>query len=469
MSEPALKASGKDPKPEAKKKFKMPDTYVLLLFFILCSALLTYIMPAGTYDFFPDTKNIDPNSFHHIDNTPVNLFYAFQSITEGMIKSASIIFTVFLVSGAFKIINDTGSIDSGIDFLAQKLKDKVLILIPIVMIVMSILGYLGIIVNQTIVFIPIGLLIARKLKLDPIVGLSMMYLATYAGFIGSGMDPFTIVVAQKIAGLPILSAIVFRTVVFVIMLAAAIIYLMRYAKKVMEKPETSVLGTDYEWAVEAHSTYGFSTRHKIILSAIFLTFAYYVYAAQAKGWDMNELNTVVIMLAVFSGIVGKMTFDKMSKSFVDGCKMAVFSAILIGFATAISVVLTKGNIIHTIIYYASLPLKSMSTYVSAIFIFAFNWVFNFFVPSGSGQAAVVMPILAPLGDVIGLSKQVIVSAYKYGDGITNLIIPTSGTLMGFIGLAKVPYDKWLKFILPLIWIWTGIAAVAVLAGVMIGH
>lgn len=469
MSEAAKKINKDENSPEMKKKFKMPDTYVLLLFFILGAALLTYIMPAGTYEFFPDTKNIDPNSFHIIDRTPVNLFYAFQSISEGMIKSGSIIFTVFLVSGAFKIINDTGSIDSGIDFLAKKLKGKVLILIPIIMIVMSILGYLGIIVNQTIVFIPIGLLIARKLKMDPIVGLSMMYLATYAGFIGSGMDPFTIVVAQKIAGLPILSAIVYRTIVYIVLLGAAIIYLMRYAQKVMDNPELSVMGTDYEWAVEEHATYGFSIRHKIILAAIFLTFSYYVYGAQAKEWGMNELNTVVLMLAVFSGMVGKMSFDKMSKSFVDGCKMAVFSAILIGFATAISVVLTKGNIIHTIIYYASLPLKSMSTYVSAIFIFAFNWVFNFFVPSGSGQAAVVMPILAPLGDVIGLSKQVIVSAYKYGDGITNLIIPTSGTLMGFIGLAKVSYDKWLKFILPLIWIWTGIAAAAVLIGVMIGH
>lgn len=469
MSEAAKKIKKTEPSPEVKKKFKMPDTYVLLLFFILGAALLTYIMPAGTYEFFPDTKNIDPNSFHLIDRTPVNLFYAFQSISEGMIKSASIIFTVFLVSGAFKIINDTGSIDSGIDYLAKVLKGKVLILIPIIMIVMSILGYLGIIVNQTIVFIPIGLLIARKLKLDPIVGLSMMYLATYSGFIGSGMDPFTIVVAQKIAGLPILSAIVFRTVVYVILLGAAILYLMRYARMIMNDPEKSVLGTDYEWAVEEHATYGFSNRHKIILTAIFLTFGYYVYGAQAKSWGMNELNTVVLMLAVFSGLVGKMSFDKMSKSFVDGCKMAVFSAILIGFATAISVVLTNGNIIHTIIYYASLPLKSMSTYVSAVFIFAFNWVFNFFVPSGSGQAAVVMPILAPLGDVIGLSKQVIVSAYKYGDGITNLIIPTSGTLMGFIGLAKISYDKWLKFIFPLIWIWTGIAAAAVLVGVMIGH
>ncbi len=451
-----------------KKKFKMPDTYVLLVFFILCAALLTYILPAGTYEMIPDTKTIDPNSFHFIDQTPVNPFQAIMSISLGLTKGAGIIFTVFLVSGAFKIINDTGSIDSAIDALSVKLQDKVIVLIPIIMIAMSVLGYLGIIVNQTIVFIPIGLLIARKLKMDPLVGLSMMYLATYAGFIGSGMDPFTVVVAQKISGLPILSGIGFRTAVFAIMLGVAIIFLMRYAKKVMEDPSASILGTDYEWAVEEHHSADFTAKHKIVLVALFLTFGFYIYGAQNMDWGMNELNSVTIILAIFSGLISKMSFDQMSKSFVDGCKMAVFSALLIGFATAISVVLSQGNIIHTIIYYCSMPLKGMSTYFSAVFIFIFNWFFNFFVPSGSGQAAVVMPILAPLSDVIGLSKQVTVSAYKYGDGITNLIIPTSGTLMGFIGLAKVPYDKWLKFILPLIGIWTAIAVAACLIGVAIG-
>lgn len=451
-----------------KKKFKMPDTYVLLVFFILCAAALSYILPAGTYDTLPDSNTIDPTSFHLIARTPVSIFTAFKSILEGLIKGASIIFTVFLVSGAFNIINDTGSIDAGIDALSNKLKAKVVVMIPIVMIAMSVLGYLGIIVNQTIVFIPIGLLIARKLKMDPIVGLSMMYLATYSGFIGSGMDPFTIVTAQKIAGLPILSGIVFRTIVFAIMLAAAIFYLMRYAMKVMKDPSKSVLGTDYEWAVEVHQTSRFSLVHGIVIAGIFLTFGFYVYGTQAFKWGIPELNAVILMLAIFSGLLSRMSFDQMSKSFVAGCKMAVFSAILIGFATAISVVMSKGNIIHTIIYYSSLPLSHLSSYASAVFIFIFNWVFNFFVPSGSGQAAVVMPILAPLGDVIGLSKQVIVSAYKYGDGITNLIIPTSGTLMGFIGLAKVPYDKWIKFIMPLIGIWTAIATLAVLVGVMIG-
>ncbi|AOT72068.1 YfcC family protein [Geosporobacter ferrireducens] len=456
---------------KARKKFQIPDTYVLLVYFILFAAILTYILPAGVYDKFPDSTVIDPNSFHFVDNTPVNLYKAIMAISKGMIQGASIIFSVFIVSGAFKIINDTGAIERSIDFLSLRLKGKIILLIPIIMIVMSILGYLEIIVNQTIVFIPIGLIIARKLKMDPIVGLSMMYLATYAGFIGSGMGPFTVVVAQTIAGVPVLSGIVFRTIVYIFLLVASILYLMRYAKKVLDNPADSVLGTgNYDWAVDVSEDANneFTNGHKLILLSIFVTFGIYIYGALKFKWGMNELNTVCILLAIVSGFIRKMSPDKMSKSFVEGCKMAVYSAILIGFATAISVVLTEGNIISTIIYYSALPLDKVPSVLSAVFMFIFNWVFNFFVPSGSGQAAVVMPILAPLSDVIGLSKQVVVSAYKYGDGITNLIIPTSGTLMGFIGLAKVPYDKWLKFIMPLIWIWTAISIIAIVVGVLIG-
>jgi uncharacterized ion transporter superfamily protein YfcC len=285
------------------------------------------------------------------------------------------------------------------------------------------------------------------------------------------MDPFTVVVAQTIAGVPLLSGIAYRTIVFLLLLVSAILYLMRYAKKVMKDPSLSALGTaDYDWAVEIHegNKTEFNFRHKVILALIFIFLGIYIYGALNLGFGIAHLNTIFIILAIVSGVIGKMSPEDMSKEFVDGCKMAVFSAILIGFATAISVVLTQGNVIYTIIYYCSLPLSHISTMFSAVFMFFFNLIFNLFVPSGSGQAAVVMPILAPLGDVIGLSKQVIISAYKYGDGVSNLIIPTSGTLMGFIGLAKVPYDKWLKFIMPLIGIWVGISMLAVIIGVIIG-
>jgi uncharacterized ion transporter superfamily protein YfcC len=285
------------------------------------------------------------------------------------------------------------------------------------------------------------------------------------------MCPFTIIVAQTISGLPILSGILFRTIVFVALLVSAIAYLMHYTRKVMNDPSKSVLGTkQFDWAVDLSEDpiTEFSVRHKVILLLIFLTFGTYVYGVLNMKWSMNELSSLTLILGIAAGFINNMGVDDISKSFIGGCRMAVYSALLIGFATAISVILTKGNVIHTLIYYASMPLAHLSTYASALFMFGFNWVFNFFVPSGSGQAAVVMPILAPLSDIIGLSKQVTVSAYKYGDGITNMIIPTSGTLMGFIGLAKIPYQKWLKFILPLVGIWTSIAAVSLLVGVAIG-
>ena len=460
------------------KKFKMkvPNTYVLLLYIIIFASILTYILPAGVYDTYNDAatgKNLVlPETFHFIDKTPVNLFNSIMAITSGLKKGASIIFSIFLISGAFKIINETGAIETAVDSLSRKLKDKIILLIPVIMIMMSILGYFSIVVNQTIVFIPIGLLIARKLKMDPIVGLSMMYLATYSGFIGSGACPFTIVIAQNIAGVPLLSGIVFRTIVFLFILTSSIIYLMRYAKKVLDDPSKSVLATsDYDWAVDLSksSDEKFNIRHKLILMSIFLFLGIYVYGALKFKWGIDYLNTLMIILSIISGIIGKMSPNHMGKAFVEGCRMAVFSGILIGFATAISVVLSEGNVIYTIIHYASIPLTKVSTGVSAVLMFFLNLGFNFFVPSGSGQAAVVMPILAPLSDVIGLSKQVAISAYKYGDGISNLIIPTSGTLMGFIGIAKVPYEKWLKFIMPLIGIWTLIAIFAVIIGVLTGY
>lgn len=458
-----------------KKRFKVPNTYVLLLYVIVFAAILTYILPAGVYDTFKDAATgktlVKAGTFHFIENTPVNLFDAIMAITKGMKKGATIIFSVFLLSGAFKIVNETGAIEAAVDSLTVRLKDKIILLIPVVMVLMSVLGYFSVVVNQTIVFIPIGLIIARKLKMDPIVGLSMMYLATYSGFVGSGACPFTIVVAQTIAGVPILSGILFRTIVFVILLLSSILYLMRYAKKVLNDPANSVLGTtNFDWAVDVSegSKGEFTTRHKIILVLIFVILGIYVYGALKFRWGVDYLNTLMIILGIISGIIGKMSPNVMGKTFVDGCKMAAFSALLIGFATAISVVLTEGNVIYTIIHYASIPLTKVSTGISAVLMFFLNLGFNLFVPSGSGQAAVVMPILAPLSDVIGLSKQVTISAYKYGDGISNLIIPTSGTLMGFIGLARIPYEKWLKFILPLVGIWTLIATGAVVVGVIIG-
>jgi len=158
----------------------------------------------------------------------------------------------------------------------------------------------------------------------------------------------------------------------------------------------------------------------------------------------------------------------MVASFIAGCKAMVFGAIIMGFAKAISIVLSDGQIIHSIIYYMSLPLKNLPSTISATLMFWINTVFNFFVPSGSGQAMIVMPLQAPLADVVGVSRQVAVSAYLYGDGLSNTIIPTSGVLMGALGVANIPWQKWLKFHLPLFGMWMIVATIAIIVGVLVG-
>ena len=248
-----------------------------------------------------------------------------------------------------------------------------------------------------------------------------------------------------------------------------LLFQLTYVKKITLNPEKSVLGTNYEWNVKvSDKSIAFTAVHKIILVAVAVIFALYVYGALNLKWGLPQLVALSVILMIFSGLLAKMKADDIATLFVEGCKTAVFSVMLIGIATGISVVLTQGKIIDTIIYYFSLPLVNVSSSIAGITIFMLNWVFNFFVPSGSGQAAVVMPILAPLGDVINLSKSVIVTGYKFGDGITNFIVPTSSTLMGFIGLAGIPYEKWLKFILPLVGIQTILGCLAIIVQVMFG-
>ena len=219
---------------EKKRKFKVPSSYVLLFSFVIAAAVLTYIIPAGVYDRVKNaagTTVVDPTTFHFIQQVPVNLWNALLAIVTGFSNSQGIIFGILLTAGAFSVVIKTGAFEAGIDSLIGRLKDNVVILIPIIVIIMAILGYLEIIVNATLVFIPIGLVVAYKLKLDPVVGLAMMYLGTFGGFTFSGLSVSSVQLANGIAGLPLLDAIGFRTVVFIVMMVATILYLMRYVKK----------------------------------------------------------------------------------------------------------------------------------------------------------------------------------------------------------------------------------------------
>ena len=461
-------------KTEEKKKFQIPNTYTLIMLFVMIAVVLTYIIPAGQYEVIKDVTTgrslIDPNSFHYIDKTPIGIMGFLLSITNGMSGAAGIIFLVFLVGGYFQVINDTGAIDAVINVSINKLEKKALLVIPLIMVLMSILGALGIIVNAVIAFIPIGIALAKKLKLDPVSGMAIMYIGAYSGFVSSPMGPFNTILGQTIAGIPIMSGFGLRSVVWVILFIVSLWYIIRYVKKVQNNIDNSVLDV-IDWGdsnKEDGNDIQFNLRHALVLLILTGGFVLYAYGSFKLKWGLNYLSAIMLGVALISGLIAGSNPDDMAKSFISGCKSMVYGALIIGFAKAITIVLTDGNVIHTIIYYMSMPLTKVGATFSGVLMFFINLVFNFFVPSGSGQAMVVMPLMAPMADIVNVSRQIAVSAYQYGDGFSNTIIPTSGVLMAALGVAKIPYEKWVKFMMPLFGIWVLIGSISLIIASLIG-
>lgn len=456
----------------AGKKFSMPNTYVLIVLFIIFAVLLTYVVPPGEYDKIKDPATgkeaIDPTSFHQVERNPAGIGDFLLALPKGMSQGAGIIFLVFLVGGFFQVINDTGAIEGAINISIDKLGNKKMLVIPIIMALLALLGALGIVVNAVIAFIPIGVMLARKLKADPIVGISIMYIGSYAGFTSSPVGPFNTLIGQSIAGIEPMSGLVFRFIVTLAIFGVSVWYILRYTKKVQGDISKSVLDEINWMEDESQGDVVFKWNHALVLLTVIVGFFTYSYGAYKLKWGLNYMSAMMFAVAIISGIIMMENPNKMAQSFIKGSQRMVYGALIIGFAKCITIILTDGNVIHSIIYYLTIPLTHVAPVVSAVGMFLANLIFNFVVPSGSGQAMIVMPLMAPMADVVGVSRQIAVSAYQYGDGFSNIIIPTSGVLMAILGLAKVPYEKWIKFVMPLFLMWTGIGALSIVIGVLIG-
>ncbi len=456
---------------DTKKRFKIPHTYALIFYFVIAAVILTYIIPAGSYDMVESAvtskKVIDPTSFHSVEQSPVGLEGFLLSIPKGMKGGATVIFLVFLVGGFFQIVNDTGAIDGAIDLAIRKLGDKSILVIPITMLILAILGAMGIVVNAVIAFIPIGVALAKKLDADPLVGVAIMYIGSYAGFTSSPMGPYNTLIGQSIAGLPPLSGFTFRLIVTIIIFVVSVWYVLKYTKKVQADINNSTLD-DIEWMEDTTDTKEFNIQQALVLLTVVAGFVIYAYGTYKLKWSLDYISAVMLMIAIISGIITRTSADDMAKSFLKGAQSMVYGALIIGVAKSITIVLTEGHVIHSIIYYMTIPLTKVGPVIAALGMFFANLLFNVVVPSGSGQAMIVMPLMSPMADIVGVSRQIAVSAYQYGDGFSNIIIPTSGVLMAILGLAKIPYEKWVKFIAPLFGMWVAIGSISIVIGVLIG-
>lgn len=458
----------------SKKKFVMPDTYVLVIFILLFMVAMTYVIPAGTYDYAEGSKAIVPDSFHFVDSKPATVSDFLNSFFNGMQKGSTTIFLVFLIGGAFQILTDTGTIDAVLSYTVQKTKGDYRLIIPAVCIVMSILGALGVGNNVALAFCPVIIILCRKLKLDALVVAGTMYFASNSGFTTSPMNPFTVLLAQNLSGVTQMSGLLARSAMWVIFTAITVWWILKYCNKILKDPDKSYMEI-YEQApgdIEENESMNvlikMKTSHVINLIVLIAIFAVYAYGGIKYNWDLPALGAAMMVLAFVSGIVGGLGADNMAQSFVKGAQTMVYSALLIGFASAINVIMTDSSIIHTVIYYMTLPLIKLPAALATIGMFIVTTLFNFFISSGSGQCYIVMPILAPAADVLGFSRQVAVSAFQLGDGLGNALVPTSGLLMGTLGIAKVPFDKWLKFAIPASAVLALVSAVFLILMTLIG-
>jgi uncharacterized ion transporter superfamily protein YfcC len=299
-----------------------------------------------------------------------------------------------------------------------------------------------------------------------------MSIGAAIGFSGGMLNPFTVGVAQGIAELPLFSGIGLRFVGYGFLYIIGVWYIMRYAAKVKADPTKSLVYDLMEKDKEEHvvmEVQEFTARHKLVLLVVALGFVYMIYGVMKLDWYIDELSTLFLAMAMIAGLVGALSPSTIASSFVVGAKDIAFGALVVGIARAILVVMTNGQIIDTIISGLASFVSMLPGAITAVGMFWVQLVINFFIPSGSGQAATTMPIMSPLSDIVGITRQTAVLAYQYGDGFTNSIIPTSAALMGVLAMGKMPYERWFKFIWPLMVFWALAGSVMCAIAALIGY
>lgn len=441
---------------ENKKKLSVPHVYILLIGIILICSVLTYIIPAGQYQMMTladGREVVDPASFQSVANTPVNLMGFLTAIPRGMVESASIIFFIFIIGGSFTVLQDTNAIEAGLGRLTKALSGSEIVIIPAVMIAFSLGGAIIGMAEETLVFIPIIISLAIAMGFDSITGTAMVLCGAGCGFAGAFMNPFTIGVAQGIAGLPIFSGMILRIILYICMVSVTIAFIMHYARKVKKEPQLSCMyniDIAREDKLDISNLHEFGGREKLILLVFAASIGLLVFGVVKYGWYMNEIAALFLGMAMVVATIGRLGFNGFANSLGKGMADVAAGALIVGFARGILVVMTDGNIIHPILNGAANFLGQLPTAVTAIGMYIFQCFLNFIVPSGSGQAAVSIPIMAPLADLVGVTRQTACLAFQLGDGISNIFTPTSGYFMAGLALAKIPWTKWAKWILPLI-------------------
>ncbi|MGK7933234.1 MAG: YfcC family protein [Microcystaceae cyanobacterium] len=440
------------------KSFKLPDTLVIASCILLLAIVLTWVIPAGEFarDTIDGRSVVIPGSYETVDPSPQSILSFFSAPYLGFKESVGVIAFIFFIGGAFGMINATGAVDAGllklVNFTLQNPLYKWFV-IPLLILAFSFAGGSFGMSEEVLVFVLITIPLAKSLGYDRLVGIAIPLVGAGAGFAGAFLNPFTIGVAQGIAEIPLFSGITYRLVVWAVFSSLAIAYIMWYITRLEQDPTRSPLydSNEDESDTEVEQREIRLTSNRIIILLLFLgALILLAWGVTQKGWYITEISALFFGLGIISALVGGLSLQATVDAFVVGAKEMMAACLVVAFCRGILVIAQDGKIIDTMLNFVANSLDGMPGFICAQAMFLFQSVLNFFVPSGSGQAALTMPIMAPLSDLLGISRQTAVLAFQFGDGLSNMVIPTSGVTMGVLAIARIPYDIWLRWMLPLI-------------------
>ncbi|MBW3468089.1 YfcC family protein [Arthrospiribacter ruber] len=443
------------------KRLSFPHPMIIMLAFVALATLLTYIIPSGIYE-----RTMDPNtgrevvvqgSYSQIPNNPVGIGKMVLSVPEGIIEGAEVVVLILIIGGAFYVVEKTGAFQAGLESLIFRFSNAKSLLLALVGILFAAAGALNGLQEEIIAMVPLLLILSKKIGYSKtsIVGLCLGS-ALIGGAFGPS-NPFSVILAQKVAEVPVFSAGLYRMVFLLIALLFWVMYMIRNGREENQlKAEKDPVKPEK-----------LSSAHQLILTIVAITFAVMIYGLSNWDWDYNEMSAIFFVMGLSAGIIGKLGINGTAKTYSEGFAELIFAGIIVGLARSIYLVLEEGQVIDTIIYGLFTPLENLPLALSALGMMFSQALLHVPVPSTSGQAVLTMPLLTPIADLIGLSRQVVILAYQYGAGIMDLVTPSNGGLMAILAAAGVSYKDWISFAWKPILVIFCIAAFSVILGVWI--
>ncbi|MDH5432835.1 MAG: TIGR00366 family protein [Gammaproteobacteria bacterium] len=437
------------------KTIKVPHTLVLLFYMMIAAYILTWLLPAGSFQMTTDAsghQSVIPGSYQQIaDAQNLPIWDLFTVIPRALGEAQGIIFFLFLIGGSIAVLRKSGAIDAMLGKMLKHFSHR-----PALLLFMSMFAFMvgSSTIGMAEEYIPLVLILislCHTLKMDTVSAVGAMVIGYGIGYGVAPINPFTVLVAQDVAQLQPTSGWEFRLMIFVPFMLIGFHHLWQYASQVISNPQHSYVHQVAEAQPPKITSFPEINPSKmaiLLLSLVLLVLI--VYGIAVYHWYFVELGAIFFVYALLVGLISGYKLDDIAITFSKGAAELTGTALLIGFARSIEMLLSDGQVLHTVIYGLSNTLSYVGAELSAIGMFIIQSILNLFIPSGSGQAYVTMPIMAPIADVVGITRQTSVLAYQMGDGFMNMIVPTNAVLMGILGVCGIPYDRWFKFIAPLV-------------------